>query len=86
VFVEALTLSVIGALIGAALAWLLFNGDTVSTISGGSGLTQVAFHLRIGMDLVAIGVVWACVVGLLGGLFPAIRAARMPVASALRAT
>jgi len=86
VFVEALTLAVVGALFGAALAWLLFNGNTVSTISGGGGLTQVAFHLRIGLDLVAVGVVWACAVGLLGGLFPAIRAARMPVASALRAT
>lgn len=86
VFVEALTLAVVGALAGSALAWLLFNGDTVSTISGGGGLTQVAFHLRIGIELVALGVIWACIVGMLGGLFPAIRAARQPVAVALRET
>jgi len=85
VLVEALTLAIIGALVGAALAWLFFNGNTVSTISGGAGLSQVAFHLHIGFSLVAVGVAWACVVGLLGGLFPAIRAARLPVAAALRA-
>ncbi|MGO9930884.1 MAG: ABC transporter permease [Steroidobacteraceae bacterium] len=85
VLVEALTLAILGALLGAALAWLFFNGNTVSTISGGGGFSQVAFHLRIGFDLIAVGVAWACVVGLVGGLFPAIRAARLPVAAALRA-
>jgi len=84
VFVEALLLSVLGALCGAAFAWLFFNGKSVSTIAGGAGLTQVAFHLRIGFDLVVLGIVWACIVGLLGGLFPALRAARVPVAAALR--
>jgi putative ABC transport system permease protein len=86
VFVEAVTLAIAGALIGAALAWLVFNGNTVSTISGRTGLTQVAFHLRIGFGLVLVGVAWAIVVGLIGGLFPAIRAGRLPVAAALRAT
>ncbi len=85
VLVESLTLAIVGALGGAAIAWLFFNGNTVSTISGGAGLSQVAFHLHIGFALVAIGVAWACVVGLLGGLFPAIRAARLPIATALRA-
>jgi putative ABC transport system permease protein len=46
----------------------------------------VAFHLRIGSGLVLVGVAWAIVVGLIGGLFPAIRAGRLPVAAALRAT
>jgi putative ABC transport system permease protein len=85
VIVEALLLSVLGAAVGAALAWTLFNGNTVSTISGGGGLAQVVFHLRIGGGLVALGTIWACVVGLIGGLLPAIRAARIPVAVALRA-
>jgi putative ABC transport system permease protein len=85
VLVEALTLSIFGALCGAALAWFFFNGNTVSTISGGGGFSQVAFHLHIGLNLIIIGVAWACVVGLVGGLFPAIRAARLPVAAALRA-
>lgn len=86
VITEALVLAITGSLLGAALAWLLFNGNTVSTISGGSGLSQVAFHLRVGFDLVAVGVAWSCIVGFVGGLLPAIRAARMPVAVALRAT
>jgi putative ABC transport system permease protein len=84
VFAEALLLAIVGALSGAALAWFAFNGNTVSTISGGAGLAQVAFNLRVGVDLILIGVAWACVVGLVGGLFPAIRAARLPVAAALR--
>jgi putative ABC transport system permease protein len=84
VFAEALLLAIVGALAGATLAWLAFNGNTVSTISGGAGLAQVAFNLRIGLDLVLLGVVWACIVGLVGGLFPAVRAARIPVAEALR--
>jgi putative ABC transport system permease protein len=85
VLVESLTLAIVGALGGAAIAWVFFNGNTVSTISGGAGLAQVAFHLHIGVELIVIGVVWACAVGLVGGLFPAIRAARLPVATALRA-
>ena len=85
VIVEALLLSLVGAFIGAALAWLFFNGNTVSTVSGGGGIAQIAFQLRIGPELVVVGIVWACVVGLIGGLLPAVRAARLPVASALRA-
>jgi putative ABC transport system permease protein len=85
VITEALLLAVIGAMLGAALAWLFFNGNTVSTIGGGGGLGQVVFHLRIGPQLVAVGIIWACVVGLIGGLLPAIRASRMPVVAALRA-
>jgi putative ABC transport system permease protein len=85
VLVEALLLAIVGALVGAFVAWLVFNGNTVSTISGNQGVAQIAFKLRIGPDLVAVGIVWACVVGLIGGLLPAIRAARLPVATALRA-
>lgn len=85
VIIEALALSVLGALVGAALAWAVFDGNTVSTIAGGGGLAQVVFHLHIGSALITLGIVWACVVGLIGGLAPAIRAARIPVALALRA-
>jgi putative ABC transport system permease protein len=85
VLTEALLLALAGALIGAALAWLIFNGNTVSTLSGGGGLAQVVFQLRIGLGLVGLGTAWACGVGLLGGLLPALRAARIPVATALRA-
>jgi putative ABC transport system permease protein len=85
VLVESLLLALVGAICGAALAWLLFNGNTVSTLSGGQSLTQVVFQLRIGWGLVIAGIVWAGVIGVIGGLLPAIRAARIPVATALRA-
>jgi putative ABC transport system permease protein len=83
VLIEAMLLSVIGALIGAGLAWAFFNGNVVSTL--GSNFTQVVFRLTVSPSLVVLGVIWACVIGLVGGLFPAIRAARLPVATALRA-
>ena len=83
VLIEAMLLSVIGALIGAGLACVFFNGNEVSTL--GSNFTQVVFRLAVGPSLVVLGIVWACVIGLVGGLFPAIRAARLPVATALRA-
>lgn len=83
VLIEAMLLSVIGALIGAGLACVFFNGNVVSTL--GSNFTQVVFRLAVGPSLVVLGIVWACVIGLVGGLFPAIRAARLPVATALRA-
>lgn len=84
VLIEALLLALIGGLIGALLAWLFFHGDTVST-SGGSVGGQLIFELNVSTGLVVTGVVWACAIGVLGGLFPAMRAARLPVAAALRA-
>jgi len=85
VITEALLLGLVGALLGAALAWAVFDGHTVSTISGSGGVAQVVFHLHISGVLIVTGIIWACVVGLIGGLLPAIRAARIPVAVALRA-
>ena len=57
----------------------------MTSVGGGGGLGQVVFQLRIGPQLITTGIIWACVVGLIGGLLPAIRAARIPVATALRA-
>jgi putative ABC transport system permease protein len=85
VLAEALALALIGGVIGALLAWLFFNGNSVSTLGGGGGLSQVVFELTVSPQLMILGVVWACVIGVLGGLFPAMRAARLPVAMALRA-
>jgi putative ABC transport system permease protein len=85
VIIEALALSILGALVGAALAWAVFDGNTVSSLASNGGLAQVVFHLHIGSALITLGIVWACMVGLIGGLLPAIRAARIPVATALRA-
>jgi putative ABC transport system permease protein len=84
VFVEAVLLALAGAIIGAAAAWVFFDGNIVSTSAG--GISQMMFALTVTPGLVVLGIVWACAIGLLGGLFPAIRAARLPVATALRAT
>ena len=58
--------------------------DPISTLSG--NFTQVVFALTVTPGLIVLGIVWAVVIGAIGGLFPAIRAARLPVAEALRAT
>jgi putative ABC transport system permease protein len=83
VMIEALLLSLLGGLIGASLAWLFFNGHSVSTLGG--AFAQVVFQLTVTRALIITGIVWACAIGLLGGFFPALRAARLPVAEALRA-
>jgi putative ABC transport system permease protein len=83
VMIEALLLSLIGGIIGASLAWLFFNGHSVSTLGG--AFAQVVFQLTVTRALIITGIIWACVIGLLGGFFPALRAARLPVAEALRA-
>jgi putative ABC transport system permease protein len=85
VLTEALLLALIGGTIGAALAWLFFNGHQVGTSIGGQASGHLIFELSVSPTLIAIGILWACSIGLLGGLFPAIRAARLPVATALRA-
>jgi putative ABC transport system permease protein len=83
VMIESLLLSLLGGLIGASLAWLFFNGHSVSTLGG--AFAQVVFQLTVTPALIVTGIVWACIIGLLGGFFPALRAARLPVAEALRA-
>lgn len=83
VLVESIALAVLGGLLGALLAYLLFNGMTVSTL--GQNFTQVAFNFRVGPQLLIRGLVWALIIGFIGGFFPAIRAARQPVTTALRA-
>lgn len=83
VLVEALLLALIGGLIGSLLAWLFFDGFVASTGGGANG--QLVFELSVTPLLVASGLCWALVIGFIGGLFPAVRAARLPVATALRA-
>jgi putative ABC transport system permease protein len=79
VIAEALLLSLIGALVGAALAWEFFDGNVVVS-------DYYIYALAVKPPLAAIGIVWAVVIGILGGLLPAIRAARSPVATTLRPT
>jgi putative ABC transport system permease protein len=82
VMAEAMTLSALGGVLGAGIAYLLFNGYSVSTLGG--GFTQVAFNFAVTPGLVMQGLSWALMIGFLGGLAPAIRAARLPVTAALR--
>jgi putative ABC transport system permease protein len=76
-------LALIGGLIGSLLAWLFFDGFVASTGGGVNG--HLVFELSVTPLLIAAGLCWALVIGLIGGLFPAVRAARLPVATALRA-
>lgn len=82
VLAEALLLSVTGALVGALIAWLLFNGHLTS-MSIGQG--EKAFAMAVTPGLVVLGIIWGCFIGLAGGLLPALRAGRLPVARALTA-
>jgi putative ABC transport system permease protein len=79
VLAESLVLAVSGAVIGAIAAWIAFNGN-LHAIGG------LVFRLTVTPSLVALGIGFAFTLGFIGGLFPAIRAARLPVADALRAT
>lgn len=82
VMVEAMALSVLGGLLGAAIAWLLFDNLSVSTL--GQNFTQVVFAFQVSAGLVASGLLIALGIGFLGGLAPALRAARLSVTAALR--
>jgi len=72
--VEALVLSALGALVGVAICALGFNGLSASTL--GAGFTQVAFRLQIGPDIITQAVTLALIIGLIGGIFPGLRASQ----------
>jgi putative ABC transport system permease protein len=78
ILVESILLALPGALLGSVLAWVLFNGLSASPFG-------YSFQLAVTPSLAALGIAWALGMGLLGGLLPALRAARVPVTTALRA-
>jgi len=82
---ESLLLALVGGALGGGLAYLVFNNFHTSTMNFQS-FSQVTFAFRVTPGLLVSGAIWASVIGLIGGLFPAIRAARMPIAAALRET
>lgn len=84
VMIEAVLLSLIGGVLGAAIAYVGFNGFQVSTLNFQT-FSQVAFAFAVTPALLGKGVIWSIVIGFFGGLFPAVRAARLPVVDALRA-
>jgi putative ABC transport system permease protein len=79
ILIESMLLALPGALLGALLAWLLFNGNFVN-----SG--ALLFKLNVTPRLLVSGIGWGLVIGLIGGSLPALRAARLPIAAALRAS
>ena len=83
VLVESLVLALVGGALGGGLAYIAFDGFRAATLNWQS-FSQVAFAFDVTPGLLVQGIVYATVIGLVGGLFPAIRAARMPVATALR--
>jgi len=83
VMLETMLLALAGGLIGGALAWLLFNGYAASTLAAGT-VGQLSFQLHVTPELLWTGLKWALAIGFIGGLFPAVRAARLPVTTALR--
>jgi putative ABC transport system permease protein len=83
VLIESLLLALVGGVIGAGLAWLAFDGFTAATLNFTS-FSQVTFAFEVSPTLLALGTAFAMLIGFIGGLFPAVRAARIPIASALR--
>ena len=78
VLAEGMVLAIPSALLGAGIAWFLFNGH-VASVNG------LSFHMTVTAHSVLVSLYWAIAITLIGGLLPAIRAARLPVATGLRA-
>jgi putative ABC transport system permease protein len=85
ILAESLLLAFVGGAFGAGVAYLLFDGFQTSTINFQT-FSQVTFAFRVSTALLLQAIVFAAIIGSLGGLFPAIRAARLPIAAGLRET
>ena len=83
VLAESLALAALGGLVGGLIAWAGFNGYQTSTMNFQT-FSQVAFAFRVTPALLGLGLIWALFMGLAGGLLPAVRASRLPIAQALR--
>ena len=83
VMIESMALALLGGAVGAGVSYVVFNGYTVSTLNNVS-FSQVAFDFAVTSELVQSGLIWALTLGAIGGLFPAIRAAWLPITAALR--
>lgn len=83
VMAESLLLALLGGVVGAAIAYFGFNGFQTSTMNWAT-FSQLSFSFTVTPQLLILGLVCAIAMGLIGGLFPALRAARLPVATALR--
>jgi putative ABC transport system permease protein len=83
VMLESIAVALIGGALGAAIAYFAFNGFHTATVNWQS-FSQVTFAFHVTPQLLVRGIIWATVIGVVGGLLPALRAARLPIAAALR--
>ncbi|MDE1923937.1 MAG: ABC transporter permease [Gammaproteobacteria bacterium] len=83
VMLETMLLALCGGLLGGLVAWLMFNGYSASTLAA-NAVGKLSFEFAVTPALLWSGLKWALAIGFIGGLFPALRAARLPVATALR--
>ena len=83
VIVEALLLALVGSIVGMLISYFAFNGIRASTLNFGS-FTQLSFAFTVTPDLLLQGLIYALVLGFIGGLLPSLRAARLPIATGLR--
>ena len=83
VLTEALLIGLVGGVIGALVSYFAFNGVRASTMNF-TTFSQITFAFTVTPQLAAQGMVYALVLGLVGGLFPSIRAARQPIVRGLR--
>ena len=83
ILLETMLLALAGGVIGGAAAWLIFNGYAASTMAAGT-VGKLSFELHVTAGVLWQGLKWALAIGFIGGLFPAVRAATMPVTAALR--
>lgn len=84
VLIEALLLALLGACVGVAIAYLEFDGNAISTLGGSRWDSQLVYSLTITPSLMAIAAAIACTIGSIGGLLPAWRAIKQPIAQALQ--
>ena len=83
IMLETMLLALLGGALGGLLAWLIFNGYTASTLAAGT-TGQLMFEFHVAPSVLWTGIKWALAIGFIGGLYPALRAARLPVTTALR--
>jgi putative ABC transport system permease protein len=80
---ESMALALLGGAIGGVIAYIGFNGYETATMNFQT-FSQVAFAFAVTPRLIIGGLVGALLMGFVGGFFPAVRAARLPISSALR--
>ena len=85
VFIESLLFALLGAIVGAAVAWNFFNGASVSTVTS-AGPSPLTYALQVTPSIVSLGIATACIIGFAAGLFPAIRISRASVVAGLSGT